>query len=641
MLTSAVTLTYFLFLKSKNFEDKNYSLLFSFVYAGGLMIKWTFLLYTLPAVLAGLFTGPLSPRKRFEQCLFYTGMIFGLLVLPFLIFIGGKISGLFLLIEFILVGTLIRVYSSELLSPQKLLNLIILTCISVLACFPWYAHNLINISIGMSKFAFPSAVLKGSMDWNLPIWGFYLEMVERQMGMPLLILFVFALIYLLIKKGSLNPIILAWAILPIILFTFINNKGARYTMPALPAMAIISSLALTQIQSYPWRKVLYTLTGVLGLVTSLYVGFGSGNIPLPILGGQLFGSKNSPISQAWPIDRILDDIIIEAVPSPGKLLIVRTLTNHMFFQRGGFRNITEIQGLPVVVKSVKRNVGEMTDYFITKTGDFGLHAFKDINPKLMRLLNNPALKKTFTTFKTYPLPDGSNGLVLKKAIEPATDLPDVENLEKVGRQFLSGLAQYPIYGITDAVNAKVEIFQTENPNDIFLGRYKTIKITADSVVSNQVKIDEFELLFENVQINIYDLMLNNKLILFDLERLTPKGTLNFDSLEQDAYKAMKKKGHVKIEGFNNSLLLRASYTLPQGKTLEAVARIKLLFSPGKQLKPIVEFINLGPFDIPAVFFRRITDKEIILTPTPGWPLETNIHNIQIHPRKLQINPTIN
>ena len=61
----------------------------------------------------------------------------------------------------------------------------------------------------------------------------------------------------------------------------------------------------------------------------------------------------------------------------------------------------------------------------------------------------------------------------------------------------------------------------------------------------------------------------------------------------------------------------------------------------QMVRPVVESIKLGPFDIPRVFFRRITDAKIILTPTPGWPLETNIQTLQVHPRKLQINPTVN
>ncbi len=641
MLTSMVTLAYYLFLKSRSFECKTFTLLFSIVYACGLMIKWTFLIYTLPAVLAGLFSGTLPLGKRIRQCFYYTGMVFSLLVLPLLIYISGEIGRFLLLAELLLIGVLVKKYSTELISPQKLLNLIALTCISVLICFPWYAHNLINISIGMSKFAFPTDILKGSMDWNLPIWGFYLEMAERQMGMPLFLLFVFSFISLLFKKSTLNRVILVWAILPLIVFTFINNKGARYTMPALPAMAVISSLALTQIQSYPWRKSLYALTGIFGLVTSVYVGFGTGNISLPVLGGQLFGAKNAPITQIWPIDKVLDDIIVEADPDPEHFLTVRTLTNHMFFQRGGFRDSAEIRGLPITMKSVKRNVGEMTDFFITKSGDFGAHAFRDINPKLTRLLTDPALKNTFTPFKTYPLPDGSEGLVLKKNIQPATDLPGVENLERIGNQILIALADYPIYGVKNAVNPEISVTPTENPNDIFQGRYKQIKIKADSAVSNKITIHDFELIFENVQINIYDLLLNNKFILFDLETLTPKGTLNFDSLETQANKAMKGKGKVNIEGFDSGLMIHASYNLPQGQTLEGSAKIDLLFSPGQRVRPLVEFIKLGPFDIPRIFFRRITDADIILTPTPGWPLKTNIQSIQIQPRKLQINPSLN
>ena len=104
---------------------------------------------------------------------------------------------------------------------------------------------------------------------------------------------------------------------------------------------------------------------------------------------------------------------------------------------------------------------------------------------------------------------------------------------------------------------------------------------------------------------------------------------------------MKEKGLVKIEGFNNGLLVHIVYTLPQGQTLEGLIRINFLFSPGQMIRPVVESIKLGPFDIPRVFFRRITDAKIILTSTPGWPLETNIQTLQVHPRKLQINPTVN
>ena len=291
------------------------------------------------------------------------------------------------------------------------------------------------------------------------------------------------------------------------------------------------------------------------------------------------------------------------------------------------------------MKSVKRNVGEMTDFFITKTGDYSSPTYRDINPKLTRLLKNPALTKTFIPFKTYPLPDGSQGLVLKKAIQPANALTGIKNLDQIGSLILTALESYPIYGIKNAVNPEISVIPTASPEDIFLGRYKQIKITADSAVSNKIILTDFELIFDDVQINIYDLILNNKFILFELGKLTPKGTLSFDALEKLAYKAMREKGTVKIEGSDNGLMLHATYNLPQGQTIEGSAKIKLLFTPGERIKPVVEFIKLGPLDIPSIFFRRITDANIVLTPTPGWPLETNIHTLRILPRELQINPT--
>ncbi|MBT5029396.1 MAG: phospholipid carrier-dependent glycosyltransferase, partial [Nitrospina sp.] len=614
MLTAMVSLSYYLFLKSNNLEDKKYSFLFSLVYASGLMIKWTFLIYTLPAILIGLFAGSHSFKDRITQLFYYSGMITALLIFPFIIYVVGEMKWIPLCLESLLILSLVKSFPRKVISHQKALNLIALTCVCVLICFPWYAHNFINISIGMSKFGFPTDVLKGQMDWPLPIWGYYLEIAGRQMGIPVFLGFLVAFVLFIFKNKQQKSLLLGWVIFSLLIFTLINNKGDRYTLPVLPAMALIMAVVMVQIKRQQWRKFFYLITGVSAIITAIYSGFFSTPMPVPFLGaGYFFGPLNPPSKAIWPVDRILNDIILTIPPTNKKVLTVRTLTNHGSFHRGAFRDTAEFRELPIIMKSVKRNVGEMTDFFITKTGDFGKHAFKDINPKLTRLLENPALTKTFTPFKAYSLPDGSQGLVLKKAIQPANDLTGVKNLDQVGSLILTALESYPIYGIKNAVNPTISIIATANPEDIFLGRYKQIKITADSAVSNKIILTDFELIFDDVQINIYDLILNNKFILFELGKLTPKGTLSFDALEKLAYKAMREKGTVKIEGSDNGLLLHATYNLPQGQTVEGSAKIKLLFTPGERIKPVVEFIKLGPLDIPSIFFRRITDANIVLT----------------------------
>ena len=402
-------------------------------------------------------------------------------------------------------------------------------------------------------------------------------------------------------------------------------------MPSLPAMALITAVVLTQVKNISLRNFLYSITGITTLVTILYNGF----IPKPAFLPYL-GQGNIPITQLWPINAMLDDIIEEAKPKKGEQIIVRTLANYKYFQRGAFRDFAVFRDLPIVMKGVKRNVGEMTDFFITRSGDFSSQSPNAINSKNL-LTKDPALTKTFKLFRSYPLPDGNLGLLYKFDMEPANSLPGITDLELIGKRLEVAFSRYPIYGVKNGVNMTVSIIPTNNPQDIYYGRYKSIKIKADSVVSNKVLIKNFELLFENVQINIYDLLLNGRFILFDLERLTPRGTIHFDDLEKSAAVAMKGKGNINVSGSKNSLTIHAKYSLPQGQVVKGETKINILFSSGEKIQPAFEHLKLGPLDIPILFIRRITNARLILTPTPGWPLTTNIKSLKISPRKIEIN----
>jgi 4-amino-4-deoxy-L-arabinose transferase-like glycosyltransferase len=629
MLTAITTLAYYIFLKSENFENKNYSILFSFIYAVGLMVKWTFFIYTLPAVLAGLWGGQISFRDRMIQFSYYIGMISALLIVPLFILIIGDQRWIPLALEFLLIFALIKSFPRVSLSAQKAINLISLSCISILICFPWYAHNLINILIGMSKFAFPGFDPEGA---NVT-WSYYLETISHHMGNPLMIIFASTFFYYIFKKDQINWIVLSWTLFPIVVFTFVDNKDLRYTMPTLPAMALITAVVLTQVKNIYARKILYSITGIITLGTILYTGF----IPTPFLTN--LGRSNLPVTKIWPINSMLDDIIEEAEPEKGEHIVVRTLANYGFFQRGAFRDFAAFRGLPIAMKGVKRNVGEMTDFFITRSGDFSGQSLNAINA-INLLIKDPALTKTFKLFRSYPLPDGNKGLLYKFDMEPANSLPGVTDLELVGKRLKTAFSSYPIYGVKNGVNMTISITPTNNPEDIYYGRYKSIQIKADSVVSNKILIKNFELLFENVQINIYDLLLNGKFILFKLERLTPRGTIHFDDLEKLAERGMKGKGTITVSGSKNSITLKAKYFLSQSQIAEGETKINIFFSPGEKIQPVFEYLKLGPFNIPTLFIRRITNAKMILTPTPGWPLETNIQSLKISTRKIEINPDI-
>ena len=638
-LTGMVTLSYYLFLCSKNFEDRKFSLLFSISYAAGLMVKWTFFIYLLPAVILGLWgRGHRTVAQHAGLWMYYLGLILATMVFPFLIFILNEGKWIVLLFEGGLVFLIVRFFPRVRLTPAKLIHLLTLTLISLWVCFPWYAHNLMKMAKGMSKFGFPDTVLKGDMDWNLPMWGYYLEAAGRQMGIPLFLLFVAGLFAFVLQKKKFNGMLFGWMALTLIAFTFINNKGVRYTMPMLPAAALVSALFLLRIVSDKFRPAALGVAIFTGLFTFLYTGFFPGEVKMPVLGGTVLGFKSVPVAERWPIDPILDDIVEAAAPENGETVTVRTLTNHPWFHRGAFRDAAEIRGLPVVVKSVKRNLGELTDFFITKdASETGESGAQQIHPKRDRLFSDPALRNTFTPFRTYSLPNRSQGIVMRRNVVPPDSIENVQRLDEVGKRFVGALSQYPIYGVENAVNASVRIFPTDRPEDLTLGRYRRITFRADSAVSNKVRIEGFELTFEDVQINLYELFLNGKLIFFEIGKLFPKGTVRFDFLEALADKEMKGLGVARLQGEEDRLHLKISHDVPWGN-VEGRVTVRLDFQPGIHIRPVVESVVLGPLVLREIFYRRIVDEKIALHPTPGWPLVTDIRSVKIHPRKLEINP---
>ena len=489
--------------------------------------------------------------------------------------------------------------------------------------------------IGLSKFAFSGADPEGSgVSWNIPDWAYYIEVISRHMGYPMMIIFAMTFLYYFFKKERINWTLLGWIILPIIVLTFVDNKDIRYTMPTLPAMAIVTAVVLSQVNNANLRKSLYVITGITVMLTFFFTSFFLKPSFFPYL-----GLSNYPYNKTWSTNIILDDILEAKKPEKGKFLIVRTLANFAYFQRGSFRDFAAFRNLPITMKGVKRNVGEMTDFFITKSGDFSRQSANAIHLRKI-LLNDPALTKTFKLFRKYPLPDGTNGLVYKFDMEPAYDLPRVTDLEFIGDSLIKALENYPIYGVKEGVNITATIIPSKNPQDLYYGRYKSIHIKADSAISNKVKIENFELLFENVQINIYDLLLNGKFILFDLEKLTPKGTIYFDDLEKTATKAMKGKGEAKVTGSKNSITIHAKYALSPDQVIEGEAKVNILMEPEKKIWPEFEYLRLGPLDIPILFIRRITNTKLSLQPTSTWPLITNIKKLKISPRKFEINPNI-
>lgn len=639
MLTAAVALAYYLFLKSEDFENRYYTVLFSLTFAAGLLVKWTFLIFILPILIMGLWgSKSMSLKKRSIQFTYYLGMIVALIIFPFFIFLLGEGKWLFLALELTLVAFLVKNFPSASLSRQKVTNLIMMTGVCLLICFPWYSYHLVDVAKGAVAASF-SGIRSGHITtFGVDRWLNYARLLDLDASLLFFILFVVALAASLVFRKNFRSVLFWWIIGSYVILTLLSNRQLRYIMPVLPAMAIVSSVFICQIGKSGIRRTLIGLTIFYGLVV-----FGS-HFVHPVKNYDTFNRfidvNPVPNQSIWPIEEVMNDIVSDSSPAAGEYITVRTLTNYQYFQRGLFRNDVLLRNLPIVMKSVKRNVGELTDFFITKEGSGEGKAFwqKDINPKKKKLLEDPALRLTFPLFKKYALPDGTYGMVFKRNVSPVKDIKGVDDLNEVGRRFLEALSEYPIYGIQSEQNIIISIEPTKNPDDLYLGRYKSIRVKANSAVTNKIRLHDFELIFEGVQINLYDLFLNGKLILFELDRIFPRGTILFEELEELATKGMKSQGEVKLEGREDQLVLSTSYRLSQGLTVKSEAVVRIMFEPDRLIKPVLESLNVGFVSVPQVFYRSTTDKKILyLHPTPGWPFNTDIQSFKVFPRHLEIN----
>ena len=136
MLTAAVVLGYYLFLKSNHFESRLYSLIFAIIFACGMMLKWTFLIYIFPAVIIGLVGGDSFNIKRaLTQFTYFFGMILALLILPLSIYLLAEWKWVALLLEFGVVLILVRTMPCSTISPTKIINLVTLTVVSLVFVF--------------------------------------------------------------------------------------------------------------------------------------------------------------------------------------------------------------------------------------------------------------------------------------------------------------------------------------------------------------------------------------------------------------------------------------------------------------------------------------------------------------------------
>lgn len=111
--------------------------------------------------------------------------------------------------------------------------------------------------------------------FSLPILLFYFSALPRAMGHVLLGCFLITALSFFKNKNSFKNTLLLWIAVPFLLFTILFTiKEARFIMPILPAMALITTSGIMAIKNKPAKKILLSAIILFSLIQ--FLGYSCG-----------------------------------------------------------------------------------------------------------------------------------------------------------------------------------------------------------------------------------------------------------------------------------------------------------------------------------------------------------------------------
>jgi hypothetical protein len=197
---------------------------------------------------------------------------------------------------------------------RALSNLAVSVIIAVLIASIWYVPHLNDVihiyKVNASNAAVENEAPPFSFRYLAYYWG---VLGGLQIQLLFSILFVFGLIYSIRHRSRQDWMMYLWILSGILLFTLLGNKDTRYTVPILPAVALISVSWLGELR-WNRRKPIAALIAAWAFVSFLNAQWPSSKMdlrlsamgmPLYFLSGDVYRFDHRPLAEDWSIPDIV------------------------------------------------------------------------------------------------------------------------------------------------------------------------------------------------------------------------------------------------------------------------------------------------------------------------------------------------
>ncbi len=494
---------------------------------------------------------------------------------------------------------------------------------------PWYGPRLVGLPMQVLNRSFKQAAEVGQAEALTPAGLlFYPRVFMPQFGFLAAPLFTWGL-WALRKKGGARAYLWLSTLVPFLVYSLIQNKNLRYTLPIIPAAALVTAVG---VQSLPrsWRQAV--IWGCLA-AGALQISMTTFAFPRPVeLSVFLTPLPLSfpPSPADWQEDKVLDDLMRA---TGGKSATVAVVPNYNFFSVSNFRYEALKRGLPLVVTRGWTGPPLGIDFVILKTGSQGPSFTVEKAERLSRsFATDPYLAAIFPVIAEYPLPDGSHGILRARRVPPIRDVAPAEVARRIEHAHEAALADY----VRDVEDLRVSV--SYRPEAIVRGEVDRVRVEARAATVGELKRRG------RAPLRIRDARIDVERLLIDPGRLVDTGVLEIlaaGALHIDTLAITQADVDALLQGQPEGQLL--TVLLGDGaaevklKRFPAEARVSVRAQAADPpLALQVEDVRIGGVRVPGLLVDWVVRN---FDPTPrlrNLPVPVSIGTVRIHRGRVEI-----
>jgi hypothetical protein len=366
---------------------------------------------------------------------------------------------------------------------------------------PWYGPRLIGLPLQVANRSFKQAAEAEQAAVFTSTWLlFYPRVFPPQFGLLASGLCAWGL-WAIRKDRGVRAYLWLATLAPLLVFTLIQNKNLRYTLPILPAAALVAAAGVRALGPAWERRAVAASVAVAALQTSMTL---FALPPPPRVGVFLTPLVVSfpPSAADWQHRPLLDDLARAAGSKPATVAVV---PNYAFLSVSSLRYEALRRELPLQVTRAWSGPPLGIDFVVLKTGSQG-PSFSAAKPeRITRAFagEDPDLASAFPVIGEYPLPDGSRAVLRARRIPALEHVAPAEVAGRLRQAQESALAGF----VRDAVGLRVSV--DYRPEAILRGEVDRVRVEAEAATIGELeRRDRAPLRVRDVRIEVDRLLVN-------------------------------------------------------------------------------------------------------------------------------------